>query len=164
MVSFMGPKDNRKLEVFSCCIRLSWGFMLSSSQNVHALRLFPGEDLKQALQSFAQERDLKAAYIITCVGSLQKAHLRLAGAVKKSTWSTKMEIVSLVGTLFNGGCHLHISLADKQGRMVGGHLLDGCIVNTTAELVIGEAKGLEFYREADPKTGYLELGVRGGLD
>jgi predicted DNA-binding protein with PD1-like motif len=135
--------------------------MLSSSQDVYAWRLLPGEDLKQVLQSFAEKRDLKAAYIITCVGSLQKAHLRLAGATERSTWTTKMEIVSLVGTLFNGGCHLHISLADGQGNMFGGHLLDGCIVNTTAEIVIGEAKGLEFYRDTDPQTGYLELGIKG---
>lgn len=136
--------------------------MLSTSQDVYAFRLLPGEDLKESLQSFADRKDLKAAYVITCVGSLQKAHLRLAGAIEKLTWTTKMEIVSLVGTLFNGGCHLHISLADGQGNMVGGHLLEGCIVNTTAELVIGEAKGLEFYREEDSKTGYLELGIRKG--
>ena len=138
--------------------------MLSVSQNVYALRLLPGDDLKQALQRFAEKLDLKAAYLITCVGSLQRAHLRLAGAIEKSTWSTKMEIVSLVGTLFNGGGHLHISLADGQGHMVGGHVLDGCIVNTTAELVIGEAKGLEFYRETDAATGYLELGIREAVD
>lgn len=134
--------------------------MLSSSQNVYACRLLPGDDLKKTLQAFAEQRDLKAAYIITCVGSLQQAHLRLAGATERSTWMTKMEIVSLVGTFFNGGCHLHISLADGKGNMFGGHLLDGCIVYTTAEIVIGEAKGLQFYRETDPATGYLELGIR----
>lgn len=134
--------------------------MLSSSQDIYACRLLPGDDLKQTLQDFAEKRNLKAAYIVTCVGSLQKAHLRLAGATEKSTWSTKMEIVSLVGTLFNGGCHLHISLADGLGNMVGGHLLDGCIIYTTAEIVIGEAKGLEFHRDIDPTTGYLELSVK----
>lgn len=112
--------------------------------------------------SAAEKLDLKAGYVITCVGSLQKAHLRLAGAVAYSTWNTKMEIVSLVGTLFRGGCHLHISLADGQGNMVGGHVVDGCIVYTTAEVIVGEANGLEFYREEDPKTGHRELCVRTG--
>lgn len=134
--------------------------MLSSNNEIYVIRLYPNEDLKVKLQEFAQKMNLKAAYIITCVGSLQRAHLRLADAREGTRWSLKMEIVSLVGTFFNGGCHLHISLADGNGSMIGGHLLDGCIINTTAEIVIGEAKQLEFYRENDAMTGYLELGVK----
>ncbi len=72
-----------------------------------------------------------------------------------------MEIVSLSGTLSPDGLHLHIALAGRDGRCVGGHLLDGCIVHTTAELVIGELTDLAFRRVEDPATGYRELSVAG---
>ena len=41
--------------------------------------------------------------------------------------------------------------------MTGGHLLTGCIVRTTLELVIHEIGGLRLLREPDPATGYDEL-------
>lgn len=107
----------------------------------------------------AQVNNWKAACILTCVGSLQTAQLRMAGADTVKKWEEKMEILSLVGTLFNGGCHLHIALSDSRGNSFGGHLLDGCTIYTTAEIVIGEALDLEFRRAIDPETGHLELTV-----
>lgn len=68
----------------------------------------------------------------------------------------KHEIVSLVGTLSDGG-HLHVSLSDAQGRVVGGHVMDHMIVFTTAEIVIGDCTELLFSREMDPRTGFKEL-------
>jgi predicted DNA-binding protein with PD1-like motif len=76
------------------------------------------------------------------------------------TYSEPMEIVSLVGTLCSSGLHLHISLSRRDGACIGGHLVAGCIVNTTAELVIGEAPLVEFRRLPDAATGYAELSVR----
>lgn len=68
------------------------------------------------------------------------------------------EIVSLVGTLNNGG-HLHAALSDGEGRVVGGHVLGDMVVFTTAELVIGECESLQFEREFDEETGFDELTV-----
>ena len=42
--------------------------------------------------------------------------------------------MSLVGTISTSGCHLHISLADSEGHMIGGHLVDNDIIFTTAEV------------------------------
>ena len=69
------------------------------------------------------------------------------------------EILSLAGTLCPDGLHLHIALGRRDGQCVGGHVVDGCIVRTTAELIVGEAPDLEFRRAPDPETGYLELCV-----
>ena len=44
------------------------------------------------------------------------------------------------------------------GAMTGGHLLPGCIIRTTAELVLGLAATVAFRRVEDPATGYPELG------
>lgn len=68
----------------------------------------------------------------------------------------RFEIVSLVGTL-NKDAHLHICLADKDGKTVGGHVLGDLNVFTTAEVVIGEAVDLQFSREMDTRTGFPEL-------
>jgi predicted DNA-binding protein with PD1-like motif len=81
-----------------------------------------------------------------------------ADAVIKS-FDGPMEIVSLTGTLGPDGMHVHISLARADGACIGGHLVSGCIVHTTAELVIGALEGAEFRRQPDPVTGYAELSV-----
>jgi len=71
-----------------------------------------------------------------------------------------MEIVSLVGTLAaKGGPHLHISVANSQGQTIGGHLMEGNSIYTTAEVVLGNANNLLFVRELDPQSGYEELVV-----
>jgi predicted DNA-binding protein with PD1-like motif len=70
-----------------------------------------------------------------------------------------MEIISLTGTLSPDGPHIHISLSRGDGACVGGHVGAGCLVHTTAELVIGELTDAEFRRMSDPATGHAELGV-----
>lgn len=69
------------------------------------------------------------------------------------------EIVSLVGTLADEG-HLHASLSDKDGKVVGGHVMGNMIVFTTAEVVIGNCDMLSFTREIDDETGFDELVVK----
>ena len=135
---------------------------MNSAVNPTATRLTPGADLKDALTGFTQERNLSAGIILTCVGSLAEASLRFAGQEETTTLSGPFEILSLVGTLSPEGVHLHIALADKEGKTVGGHVQVGCLVYTTAELVIGELSGMTFLRTFDTVTGYEELEVRGG--
>ncbi|XP_066577850.1 bifunctional protein GlmU [Amia ocellicauda] len=129
--------------------------------SVYALRLGPGEDLLSSLVTFVEEKKLKAPFIITCVGSITKATLRLANATASNTneiihLNERFEIVSLVGTL-NKEAHLHICLADKDGKTVGGHIMGDLEVFTTAEIIIGEASNLQFTREMDERTGFPEL-------
>ena len=53
------------------------------------------------------------------------------------SYTGKFEIVSLTGTLSAGGSHhLHVAIADSTGAVFGGHLLAGCVVRTTAEIVL----------------------------
>jgi predicted DNA-binding protein with PD1-like motif len=132
----------------------------SDGLKVFALRLRPGQDLRKELERFTKERGLSAGFIITTVGSLQKASLRLADKSEATSFDGKFEIVSLVGTLGRDGVHLHISISDGTGRTIGGHLVEGCEIYTTAEIVIGEASGMVFSRETDKATGYKELTIR----
>ena len=131
----------------------------SSPLKTYALRLRPGQDLKQELTAFVAKNQLKAGAVLTCVGSLTHVVLRLANQDNAATYHGHFEIVSLVGTLSTAGSHLHLAVADSTGRTIGGHLLDGCRIYTTAELVLAELPALEFRRETDPTFGYQELTV-----
>ena len=128
-----------------------------------AVRLAPGADLRAELTRLTQAYSLRAGCILTCVGSLSEARLRMPGGAGEGevflSFAEPMEIVSLTGTLGADGLHVHISLSRRDGACVGGHLVPGCIVHTTAELVIGELPDVEFRRRPDPATGYDELTV-----
>ncbi|PJJ54734.1 hypothetical protein CLV45_3080 [Hymenobacter chitinivorans DSM 11115] len=125
----------------------------------YALRLRPGQDLRQQLTAFVQEHHIRAAALVTCVGSLTTTTLRLANQSGPTVYHGHFEIVSLVGTLSVNGSHVHLAVADSTGRTIGGHLLDGNIIYTTAELVIGVLDELDFRRETDPVSTYQELAV-----
>ncbi len=133
---------------------------MSSTPKIFALRLHPGDDLKKSLAAFAVENDIQAGYIITCAGSLCNCSLRFAGQPDAFNATAKFEILALSGTLSAAGMHLHIALADETGKTLGGHLLDGNLIYTTAEVVIGEIPHLLFNRSVDPVTGYKELLVQ----
>jgi predicted DNA-binding protein with PD1-like motif len=132
---------------------------MPNPQKIFALRLKPGQDLKKSLSDFTKEQSIEAGYIITCVCSLKAYHLRFAGQSEGIKAAGKFEILSLSGTLCSSGLHLHLCLADNTGKTTGGHLLDGNLIYTTAEIVIGEATELHFTRSTNPETGYLELSV-----
>ena len=125
-----------------------------------AIRLRPGADLKRELVALAARERVQAGWVLTCVGSLSQARLRLAGGTEHATWQGPFEIVALTGTLSQDGGHLHLAVADHQGRSFGGHLAEGCAVRTTAEVVLGADDRLVFAREHDSATGYEELVVR----
>jgi uncharacterized protein len=126
----------------------------------YALRLKPGEDLMIALDSFAQANQLKAACVLTCVGSLRKAVLRFANQEQATMLEGHFEIVSLTGVFSLEGGHYHIAISDGEGRTYGAHLLEGSEIYTTAEIVLGGLDDLRFARSFDPQTGYPELDIQ----
>ena len=137
------------------------GLPLGSSTRAYALRLRPGDDLREALLAYVAQQPIKAGAVLTCVGSLTVATLRLANQEGPTEYHGHFEIVSLVGTLSaTGGSHLHLSVADSTGSTLGGHLLAGCRVYTTAEIVLVALPGMEFTRETDSTFGYKELVVK----
>ena len=71
---------------------------------------------------------MRAGIVLTCVGSLTRAVIRLADQPQGTTFEGKHEIVSMVGTFSPDGDHLHLSISDATGRTVGGHLLEGSLV------------------------------------
>lgn len=124
-----------------------------------AFRLNPGQLLKEEIE--ARTKSVSAGVLLSIVGSLENAVLRLAGATAENQVITDFEgpfeIVSGTGTFSQDGCHLHISVADKDGKVIGGHLKDGCRVGTTVEVVVGVLQDATFRRVYDERSGFKEL-------
>jgi len=131
---------------------------------IHTLRLKPGQDLKPEIEKYLANNAIKAGFIITCVAGLKHATLRMADAKPDKqdirTFEGPLEVTSLVGTVSVNGCHLHITVSDKEGVAFGGHLKENSPVHLTAELVIGEDENAVYTREPDETTGFTELVVR----
>ena len=132
---------------------------LMQSNKAYAFRLKPGQDLKQEIQKLVTENKITAGWISTCVGSLTNYSIRFANQPNASSNTGHFEIVSLTGTVSINGSHLHASISDSTGKTIGGHLMDGCIVYTTAEIVIIASNGFVFKREKDGTTPWEELQV-----
>ncbi len=130
----------------------------------YPLRLHPGDDLRLALETHVRSdsptRSTASAFVIAGIGSLHDARIRYAGAHEPVTVAGPLEIISLSGSLSADGAHLHVSVSDAQGRVVGGHLCAGSLVRTTAEVLIADLPQWHLTREPDAATGYPELVVR----
>lgn len=122
-------------------------------------RLRPGQFLKEEIE--LQTKDVEAGVLLSIVGALENANLRMAGATPARqdvrNFEGPLEIVSGTGTISKDGCHLHISASDEEGRVIGGHLKDGCRVAVTAEVVIGILEHASYKRTFDKNTGFKEL-------
>ncbi|HOX69017.1 MAG TPA: DNA-binding protein [Burkholderiaceae bacterium] len=124
------------------------------------IRLLPGQDLRRSLETAVAERGCRAAFVLSGIGSLSPAVLRLAGASEVRTMTEDVEILTLAGSIAQHGSHLHASVSDARGAVVGGHLAYGCLVRTTAEVLLALLPDWTFTREPDAATGWDELVVR----
>ena len=127
------------------------------------------------MELLTKSYNIRAGAVVSCVGSLSSVALRLATSVKSNSMEVlnmqdrNFEITSLTGTLSYGGSdgssdvfntHLHMTVCDEKGDCKGGHVLHGCVIHTTAEIVILEQPLLQFVREYDNTTGFKELLIR----
>lgn len=134
--------------------------MTSASLQPLPLRIGPGADLRAELAAVVAQHGVAAAFVVQGIGSLNVAQIRFAGRPDCTALRGDLEIVSLGGSLSPDGPHLHIAVSDPDGRVTGGHMGPGCIVRTTAEVLVMLLPEHRFSREDDPATGYKELFVR----
>jgi predicted DNA-binding protein with PD1-like motif len=125
----------------------------------YTFRLAPGQDLFDSIQAFVMEQHVEAGCILSGVGSLSHAAIRLANREYISEYEGPFEIVSITGTVSIYGSHLHISISDGDGRTIGGHFESGCKIYTTAEMVIAVFRDVIYKREFAEDSGYEELVV-----
>jgi predicted DNA-binding protein with PD1-like motif len=122
---------------------------------MEALRLHPGDDLRGALEAAG-----RTGFVVAGIGSLTRAQLRFAGEPGPTRIEGPLEILTLSGSLTPAGAHLHASLSDASGRVLGGHVCAGCEVRTTAELLVAPLPAGSLSREFDAATGHAELVIR----
>ena len=134
--------------------------MKPAPTHTYAFRLKPGEDLKEGITRVVKEKNIRAGWVATCVGSLTEYSIRFANQPGAAKASGHFEIVSLVGTVSVNGSHLHLSVSDSTGRTIGGHLAEGCKVYTTAEIILQSTDQYVFTREKDGTTPWEELQVK----
>jgi uncharacterized protein len=135
-------------------------FRQHTMSKMHAFRLKPGNDVKKEIESYVKANNIQAGWIICGVGSLNDYNIRFANQPNGSKCSGHFEIVSLTGTVSVNGSHIHITVSDSTGKTIGGHLLDGNFIYTTAEIVIQQSEDFVFTREKDGSTPWEELQVK----
>jgi uncharacterized protein len=125
----------------------------------YTFRLKSEQDLFDSIQAFVKDKHIQAGCILSGVGSLTHATIRLANREFSSEYDGHFEIVSITGTVSIHGSHLHISISDEDGRTIGGHFESGCKIYTTAEIVLAVFNDLVYKREFAEDSGYDELTV-----
>ncbi|PKM65656.1 MAG: DUF296 domain-containing protein [Firmicutes bacterium HGW-Firmicutes-19] len=122
-------------------------------------RLLPNQDIRKSLSTILDEYQIPAAAIISAVGSVKEYVLRVSDGSSIIHSFENREIVSLSGILTKEGIHVHASLSGLDGSVIGGHLMEGCLIHTTFEIVLLSLDA-DLTRTYDPVTGYKELVVK----
>jgi predicted DNA-binding protein with PD1-like motif len=127
---------------------------------IHVFRLRPGDDLLGGIRAYVNANNIRAAVLLSAVGSLTQASIRYANQPEAHIHTGHFEIVSITGTVEEGGEHVHLSISTGQGNMIGGHLMTGCKIYTTGEITLAELIGVRFTRETDTQgSGWDELKI-----
>ena len=127
---------------------------------IYTFRLKPKDDLFDSIESFVAENKIQAGCALSSVGSLTHAKLRLANREYYTEYEGHFEIVSMTGTVSTNGSHIHVAISDGDGVTIGGHLVSGCKVYTTAEIVLAVFEDVIYKRELlENDSGYEELVV-----
>jgi predicted DNA-binding protein with PD1-like motif len=125
----------------------------------YTFRLRSGQDLFDSIEAFVKKKRVEAGCVLSGVGSLTHAAIRLANREYTSQYDGYFEIVSMTGTVSVHGSHLQISVSDGDGKTIGGHFESGCKIYTTAEIVIAVFEDVIYKREFAEDSGYDELAV-----
>lgn len=136
-----------KSEIISVC----------GNAKYHCVRLRRGEDLLKSIEELCKNNNISAGFVVSGVGCISKGKIRDASGITIREINEDCEIVSLNGTVSAKRCHLHIALSKEDLTTIGGHLCEGCLINTTCELIIAEIPEIFIDVEDDPETGYDEL-------
>ena len=133
--------------------------LFTSNIEAHVLRIKKDADLLKEIKEYVNANKIQACFIMTCVGSLKKITIRLATEII-FTKNEFYQIASLTGNISVEREHIHISLSDPTGDVIGGHLLEGNTVYTPVEIVLGVLPNLKYTSAlVSDKSGWKELVV-----
>jgi predicted DNA-binding protein with PD1-like motif len=141
---------------------------------VMVMRLGPSCDLMKSIKQIADRENIRAGLVLSGAGSLSQVTLRNVKSFpdefpitdRNRVYTPKnepLELVSLSGNISEKDgeaflhCHITVSSGLDDGKVFGGHLIEGCIVYSTCEVIIVEIKSLHMKRNTDAETHAFEL-------
>lgn len=108
-------------------------------------RFDPGERLLEGLRELIRAERIRTGLVVSGIGTLSDCRLHQSVAGYPPNLMTRhqeylelkgsYEIASIQGIIAEGDPHLHITLSEGS-HTVAGHLEDGCVVMTLAEVAI----------------------------
>lgn len=112
----------------------------------------------EGIQRRIAESGMKSGCFIV-IGALSSAVFGIyrGGEYTQIRTNGPLEIAACMGNLAMNEArevviHGHIVVSNEQGEASGGHLMKGCVVEPTAELMFLEATGINLIRSYDEKT------------
>jgi predicted DNA-binding protein with PD1-like motif len=137
--------------------------MEMEQQKVHLIRLEKDEEMLSSIISFVKKNNILAGFL-TGIGALEKGNIGYFDTKKKKYLHIPFSDVELLACTGNIAwnkdtsepvAHIHILIGDKEGKSLGGHLVDG-VVSVTAEIYLVETRPIVF-RTKDEATGLYLL-------
>jgi uncharacterized protein len=108
---------------------------------IFSFTLVPDQDLQTEIEHFAKVNKIADGFVLTGVGSLKHASLRMAdaqlGKQDIRIIDGPLEITSFEGIISEKNCHIHMTVSDKNGKVTGGHLKKNSSIYLMAKIVIG---------------------------
>ena len=155
-----------ELKVKNICGRLG---------KVLPIQLPTGEDLVASLKQACRDNGIRYAAILSTVGSLRQ--LTIENVIVDKTSRTgagfgppkvipgPLQVMSLEGFIYEStkgemDYHIHGLFADTDGKICGGHLIEGGNpIQTRLVMVVGEIAGVRMVERLDEKSGHLIMNV-----
>lgn len=135
-----------------------WHLLNGNVGKIYFARFSENDDLAESIKKAAQENNVKAGALIV-IGALKEAVLGCykQGEYVNTELKGHVEIASCTGNIAldekgDTVIHAHIVVSNEKAEAFGGHLMKGCLVGPTAELVMIEATDLNLERAFDEKT------------
>lgn len=127
--------------------------------NIMAVRLYEDEDVVLSLNDAFKSADKPLGIVLSGAGMMKDIKLGYfmgSGKYKDNFFDRPREIVSLTGNFVADNeekffTHLHVSLADDEGKVVGGHLIESKI-HGTGEIFI-YLSDIQASRKREEETG-----------
>jgi hypothetical protein len=148
---------------------------LGKAGRVLVVRLKTGSDLLPVLGQIIKEKGFKAGVILSAVGLLSSGRLRNCMSLPENFPITDrnrsfqqlkvpLEILSMSGNISMAEgkplVHSHVTLSyveDGSIHVVGGHLIEGCIVHGFAEIIVMELIDIDMIKYYDEETKTLQI-------
>ena len=138
-------------------------------------RLHPGSDLIEGLEAACDEHGVEFAAVLACYGSLSSSGFKFLQVPEGEDRARLVDIVLDKRLEFMGGqglvcvapdnsraTHLHGSVSDETGSVMGGHFTVGQNpVYNNMDFVLQELVGVRLVRTHDPVTNTVEMQVEG---